>query len=319
MTNIKLIDLKPTMSNFKEDVIEGLSQPQKSIPPKYLYDEKGSQLFDEICQLQEYYPTRTETQILDHHAPLIDELLPDTCQLLEYGSGSSKKIHKLLQNTKKIKRYVPLDISKEHLQASAQKVSASYPKLDVEAVCADYTSSELLGLSNDEAMPLVVFFPGSTIGNLLPEDAMDLLSKTRDLIGEEGLFILGIDLIKDETTLKRAYNDSDGVTAKFNLNLLTRLNEELNADFDLNNYEHRAIFSPQKKRIEMHLVSTKDHDINVAGERFTLKKDETIHTENSHKFTVEGFLKMAQQADLNAAKVLKDSQETFAVVVLRAA
>ena len=289
MSNIELFDLEPSQANFLQDVIEGLGESQKMIPPKYFYDEKGSQLFDEICDLDEYYPTRTEIEILNRNAHKIEALLPESCLILEYGSGSSIKIQKLLEITRKVSCYIPLDISKEHLVASANKISRQYPKLDIKAVCADYTEEKIREFNPGSENSRVVFFPGSTIGNLNPKEALELLRNTREFLGKDGLLILGIYLIKEKQTLINAYNDKKGVTAAFNLNVLHRINSELGANFDLKEFEHTALYNDEKNRIEMHLVSQSNQTIEIGDNKFSFNQNETIAHSFHSPFTTSAY------------------------------
>ncbi|SMF20373.1 L-histidine N(alpha)-methyltransferase [Pseudobacteriovorax antillogorgiicola] len=318
MSNIELFDLEPKTSDFLADVVQGLQASPKTIPPKYFYDERGSALFDQICELDEYYPTRTETAILDQFSDDINDALPEQCLLLEYGSGSSIKIHKILESSAKIKTYIPLDISKEHLLNAAEAIAASYPKLTVKAVCADYTEDKIKTLDpgvNDER---VIFFPGSTIGNLNKGDARNLLDTAREFLRVGGLFILGIDLIKDRRTLLQAYNDQDGVTAEFNLNMLSRINRELKGDFELDQFRHEAIFNEDLGRIEMHLFSKVNQTVRIMDQSFHFRENESIHTENSQKFRVHDFLEFAGHSGFKERKIFTDEKETFAVLMLEA-
>lgn len=318
MSQIEYFDLEPSKSDFLSDVVDGLEQKQKSIPPKYFYNEEGSKIFDDICDLDEYYPTRTECKILDRFAEDIDAALPDSCMILEYGSGSSDKIRKILSQSKKIKTYMPLDISKEHLKHSAEKIAESYPQITVKAVCADYTDSKLKSFDPGCDDTRVVFFPGSTIGNLLTKERETLLRNTKDFLGDGGLFIVGIDLIKERQTLIDAYDDKKGVTSAFNLNLLKRINQELDANFKLDQFKHEARFNEEKKRIEMHLVSQSNQKVFVGRNSFSFRQGESIHTENSHKFMVQDFLAQASHLGFGNEKVFTDDQENFAVVLMTA-
>ena len=318
MSNIEYFDLEPSVSDFRSDVISGLKKNQKTIPPKYFYNEEGSKLFDKICYLDEYYPTRTETKILNDRADAIEEALPDSCMILEYGSGSSDKIRKLLTNSEKIKTYIPLDISKEHLKMSAEGIAESYPNLSVKAVCADYTDDKIAAFEPGSDETRVVFFPGSTIGNLSDSESKELISNTKKFLGKGGLFIVGIDLIKEQQILLDAYNDSKGVTASFNLNLLQRINEELGGDFNLEHFEHKAVFNEEKKRIEMHLISNRNQRVYIGDHSFSFNQGETIHTENSRKFLVHEFLEQANSLGLGDEQVFSDDEEKFAVVLMTA-
>jgi dimethylhistidine N-methyltransferase len=317
MTEFNLVDLKPKVAEFRADVIAGLSSHPKHLLPKYFYDERGSQLFDQICQVEEYYPTRTEMKILDEHADEIDEILEYPSSIIEYGSGSSSKIKKLLMRSSKIRRYVPIDISRTHLHHSVLRLRKDFPKLDIMAVCADYTDpSALSQIKLKEENNKYIFFPGSTIGNLEPKEALELLQNTASLIGSQGKMILGIDLIKDEERLVAAYNDSKGVTAEFNLNILHRINRELDCDFRPDNFEHVAIFNREKSRMEMHLRSKIRQDVHLDGAVYSFEKGETIHTESSHKYDLDAFKGFAAEAGMQVEHAFTDANSDFAVLVL---
>lgn len=320
MNNVPVIDLNPSRSDFLNDVVEGLKQNPKRLHPKYLYDEKGSQIFDKICDLQEYYPTRTEISILNENSKNIEDLLEDKTALIEFGSGSSIKIRHLLEDTNKIKAYLPIDISKEHLIQAAEQIQINYPKLPVVAICADYTQLESFPeIEEAKSLEKAVFFPGSTIGNLNKDEAIELLRNTHQWIGEGGLMILGIDLIKETSTLIKAYDDSKNVTADFNLNILTRINRELGGNFDIDSFEHEARFNPEKKRVEMHLVSQKDQKVTIDKFNFTFEKGESIHTESSHKFELNQFAEIAKAANFTMQDYFSDASRKFAVCILKAA
>lgn len=317
MTEFNLVDLKPKDAEFRSDVMAGLSSQPKRLLPKYFYDEKGSQLFDEICRVDEYYPTRTEMAILDHHAQDIDEILEYPSSIIEYGSGSSSKIKKLLLGSEKIRRYVPIDISKKHLHQSVLHLHQDFPNLDIMAVCADYTDPGALSqIKLKEESNKYIFFPGSTIGNLEPHEALELLRNTGSLIGRKGKMILGIDLIKDEKRLLAAYNDSQGLTAAFNLNILDRMNRELGTDFQPDRFEHLAIFNQEKSRMEMHLRAKESQDVHLDGTVFHFEKGETIHTESSHKYGLDDFKIFALEAGMQVQHVFTDERSDFAVLIL---
>lgn len=319
MDRIGFIDLKPVGDNFLEDVWQGLENQPKQLLPKYFYDLKGSQLFDQICHLEEYYPTRTEISILDDYSDEIDQVLEPKTALIEFGSGSSTKIRKLLDQSAKIRAYVPIDISKTHLQQAAERINQAYPKLAVTAICADYTNiDEFPTIAEQDNLTRAVFFPGSTIGNLLRTEAIALLKNTHHWIGQDGILIIGIDLIKDEATLIKAYDDSKGVTAAFNLNILERINRELGGNFNLENFHHEARFNPEQARVEMHLVSNKAQSVQIGERSFYFESGESIHTENSHKFRIEDFAEIASQAKFRLIRSFTDGLDRFAVCMLKA-
>jgi dimethylhistidine N-methyltransferase len=319
MSEIHFIDLNPPKDHFQEDVLYGLSQTPKVLYPKYLYDQKGSQLFDAICALDEYYPTRTEISILEDNSETIDELLPAKTALIEFGSGSSVKIRKLLDQSLKIKSYVPIDISKEHLLEAAEKINRAYPHLPVTAICADYTVMDQFPAdSHTDHLSRAVFFPGSTIGNLDKDEALALLRNTHKWLGPKGRLIIGFDLIKDRERLIKAYDDAKGVTRAFNLNILERINRELDGNFDLSSFDHRAIFSEEEESVQMHLVALRPQAVTIAGQSFEFAEGETIHTESSRKQRLDRFKLMAQNAGFAIEKAFTDPAGDFAVCVLKA-
>ncbi|MGE0563591.1 MAG: L-histidine N(alpha)-methyltransferase [Pseudolabrys sp.] len=281
-------------SEFEADVIAGFSKAQKSLSPKYLYDETGSQLFEEITETPEYYPTRTEMSILRERASDIAALIPPGAAIIEFGSGSNKKARILLDACGPLAAYVPVDISGEMLMQEAQALHADFPDLKVRPVVADFTQKFELPAEAKAAPVRVGFFPGSTIGNFEPHAAAAFLRNAAGILGDGALMIVGADLIKPSGILNAAYNDSKGVTARFNLNLLARINRELDGDFDLTAFEHHAFFNRERSRIEMHLASLKRQRVRVAGGTFEFRVGETIHTENSYKYSIESLGSLAR-------------------------
>ena len=300
---------------FKADVLAGLSRPQKAVPPKYFYDAEGSRLFEAITELAEYYPTRTEIALLRRIAPEIAELISPGAALVEFGSGASVKTRILLDAAPQIGVYAPIDISRAALDEAAAAIRRDYPKLTVAPLLEDFTRAITLP-DAAQGRPVTGFFPGSTIGNFTPGEAQAFLAGARSLLGEGARFLVGIDVVKAEETLVAAYDDALGVTAAFNKNLLARINRELGADFDLDAFRHRAIWNAADSRIEMHLESLKDQRVRVAGESFAFAKGETIHTENSAKFTVEAFAGLAQKAGWALEASWLSPEPAFAVVSL---
>lgn len=298
-----------------QDVIKGLGKPQKCIPPKYFYDEKGSQLFDQICQLREYYPTRTEMALLQAHREDFAQCISSNGTILELGSGSSLKIRLLLEAVRPA-AYVAVDISKAHLLQAVQALARRYPWLEVHAVCADLTTEWKLPFSPKGA--ITAFYPGSSIGNFSPSQAVQLLTRVAHLVGSGGGLLIGVDLKKDTSILERAYNDAKGITAAFNFNLLERINRELQGNFVLNQFTHVARYNQPEGRIEMHLVSLLDQEVSVGGKSFAFKKGESLHTENSYKYHVEEFQMMAKQAGFLPQKVWVDDQNLFSIHYLEA-
>ena len=309
-------DPTPVAPAFLDDVREGLSRPQKALSPKYFYDAAGSDLFEKITQLPEYYPTRTEIGILDGRGPEIAALLPAGAALVEFGSGSTVKLRRLLRHLDKLAAYVPVDVSGEFLRAQAETLSADFPHLRVEPVVADFTRDFDLPESL-AGLPRAGFFPGSTIGNFEPEEAEALLARFGRILGSGAHMIVGVDLVKDAGTLESAYDDAEGVTAAFNLNLLTRINRELGGGFDLDAFTHRAVFNPQASRIEMHLVARDAQDVAIGSDTFAFAAGETIHTESSYKYTVETFRALAERAGWRWIQVWTDADGLFSVHALR--
>lgn len=303
---------------FYDDVIAGLSLPQKAIPPKYFYDERGSQLFDAICEVPEYYPTRTEAALLARISGELEQRLVDVDHLIEYGSGASKKTRIVLDALSTLKSYVPMDISEEFLLGVAEQLSAEYPQLNVVPLVGDFTA-ELALPSEVRSGRKAGFFPGSTIGNLGPEGGRDFLSIARRQLGNNASFVLGADLVKDADVLRAAYNDRSGVTAKFNLNLLSRINSELGANFDECAFHHHALWNAKESRIEMHLVSDTAQVVSLNGRVFRFRPDETIHTENSYKFTPETLRMLAEKSGWRVEQLWTDKDYPFAVALLAAA
>ena len=314
---IEFIDQHPELGDFKSEVLTGLRLSQKRIPPKFFYDQRGSQLFEQICELDEYYPTRTEISILERNSAEIAALLGDDAVLIEYGSGNSRKIRILLDAVRGHGVYTAVDISKDHLIRSAIELSKAYPELDVIAVCADY--SKQFSLPPDATLsgkPGTAFFPGSTIGNFDPAEALAFLTNTAATVGSGGSMLLGVDLKKDTQILNAAYNDSQGVTAEFNLNVLARINRELDADFDLSAFAHRAFYNQHHGRIEMHLESLADHSVKLDGTAISFSKGETIHTENSYKYSIDEARTLAARAGFHPAQIWTDSNNLFGVFYL---
>ncbi|VTU23105.1 L-histidine N(alpha)-methyltransferase [Variovorax sp. RA8] len=300
------------LSDFGRELFEGLSRSPRAISPKFFYDAAGSQLFDRICELPEYYPTRTEMRILTERAPEIAAQIGPHAEVIEFGAGSLTKVRLLLDALHAPRRYVPIDISGEHLEAAAQRLRTDYPHLGVQPVVADYTMPLVLPARGEGMGQRVGFFPGSTLGNFSPEEALAFLQLAQRLLRGGGL-LLGVDLVKDPARLHAAYNDAQGVTAAFNLNLLRRANRELGTDFDLEGFSHAAFYNAPLRRIEMHLASRRAQTVTLDGQRFQFEEGETIHTENSYKFTVDGLRALAVKAGLRPAAVWTDPERLFRV------
>ncbi|MPZ38160.1 MAG: L-histidine N(alpha)-methyltransferase [Rhizobiales bacterium] len=302
-------------SDFAHDVVAGLSARPKRLSPKYFYDELGAQLFEEITQLPEYYPTRCELSILENNAAEMAQLVPPDAALIEFGSGSTRKARILLDAAPAITAYVPVDISSEMLQQEAAELRRDYPRLSVLPVEADFTKP--FQLPDDIALrPRVGFFPGSTIGNFEPHAAAAFLSHAASMLGAQSTLIIGFDLVKDVHVLNAAYNDAAGVTARFNLNLLTRINRELGANFDLGAFCHQAFYNAERRRIEMHLASRTRQKVKITGRSFEFRAGETIHTESSYKYTPESFGAMARGSGWTPVASWTDPQRNFMVQAL---
>jgi dimethylhistidine N-methyltransferase len=302
-------------SPFATDVLAGLSAERKQLPPKYFYDDVGSRLFERITALPEYYPTRCELSILREHAADIARIFGPKTALVEFGSGSTRKVRILLGAAATIEAYVPVDISAEMLRQEAARLQHDWPRLRVLPVAADFTMpfrlpNAIVGLSR------AGFFPGSTIGNFEPHDAAAFLAHAARILGRGAVLVIGVDLVKDARILDAAYDDAAGVTAKFNLNLLARINRELGGDFDLDAFSHRAFYNSERHRIEMHLASRRRQKVKVAGRVIEFRAGETIHTENSYKYTIESFGALARSAGWTQAVAWTDAQDYFSVQAL---
>jgi dimethylhistidine N-methyltransferase len=306
-------DRKPAKASFLDDVLAGLASSPKALPPKYFYDERGSRLFDAICELPEYYPTRTELEMLKACASEIaDRVGPDSA-IVEYGSGSGTKTAVLVETLDPY-AYIAIDISDEQLRSAVSALAAAFPRVRMSALCADYTQRlDLPALDNSAVARRLVFFPGSTIGNFSVAEALTFLANARTVAGAGGAMLVGVDLKKDAAVLHAAYNDAQGVTAAFNLNVLRRINEELGADFDLQAFEHRAFYNAPAGRIEMHLVSTREQTVRIGSRAFVFAAGETIHTENSYKYSVPEFQTLAREAGFEPEHCWVDPQRLFSI------
>ena len=313
-TTVQFIDSLDHLKSFRDDVFEGLSQQQKELPCKYFYDNRGSELFNTICGLDEYYPTRTETALLQAHGREMADLIgPGVC-LIEFGCGSLLKTRLLLDALRSPAAFVPIDISADHLLQSSAALAADYPDLEVLPVVADFTRPVKLPDKARKANENQVgFFPGSTIGNFDHAGAADFLATVANMVGGGGALLIGVDLKKDEDILVRAYDDAQGVTAAFNRNVLERINRELGGCFDIETFRHRALYNGAEGRIEMHLVSEKDQTVTVHDRDFTFTEGETIHTENSCKYHVEEFSNLAAGAGFRSARTWVDGDGLFSL------
>lgn len=300
------------LDDFAAAVIEGLSKTRKTLPCQFLYDARGSALFEQITELPEYYPTRTEIGILREQAAEITACIPDDAVLVEFGSGSSVKTELLLQHLPPTVAYVPIDVSPSALSEAKQRLEGRFPKLNIYPITGSFAEPVLLP-AHLHQRPRVGFFPGSTIGNWTAEDAVSLLVLFRTVLRERGRLIVGVDLKKDARTLVRAYNDSAGITAAFNLNILARINRELGSAIDMSNFRHEAIYDPLRGRIEMHLVSVVEQTIHICSRKFHFRAGDSIHTENSYKYTVAEFQDLAREAGWSNSRVWTDGGAQFSI------
>jgi dimethylhistidine N-methyltransferase len=303
-------------SAFAGDVLDDLSQHPKRLSPKYFYDAAGSELFEQITRLPEYYPTRTELSILRDRGSAISTILPNGAALVEFGAGATTKVRLLLEQCA-LGAYVPVDISGDFLKAQADALRRDFPALAIYPVTADFTAPFVLP-DAIARMPKVGFFPGSTLGNFEPHEACSFLRSARDILGQDALMLIGVDLEKDERVLYEAYNDKAGVTACFNLNVLHRINRELGGNFDISAFTHRAIYNRDRHRIEMHLISRKAQTVRLLGQNFTFRAGETIHTENSYKYSLERFAALARGSGWTPRESWTDGAGMFSVHALAA-
>jgi dimethylhistidine N-methyltransferase len=312
--NPEFVNLAPSSSTVLKEVLAGLSKSQKSLPPKLLYDKRGSEIFEKICLLKEYYPTRAETEILKNHALDICHMIGEGSVIVEPGSGAGDKIRHLLPHLIKPKAYVPIEISKDILLRMTEEFIEEFPQLKVIPVWADFNQSIELPLTLEyERAKKVVFFPGSTIGNFNPQEAIEFLKHMAKVVGHGGGLVIGVDMKKSPEVFKLAYDDPHGVTADFNLNLLQRINREAAASFDIRNFTHEAIYDEKLGRVEMHLVSNISQLVRVNETVFRFRKGETIHTESSYKYTVDEFAELGAKAGWQIKKFWKNNENQFCV------
>jgi L-histidine Nalpha-methyltransferase len=310
---VSVLDLEPAASDFLEQAIAGLSSSPPTLPSKFFYDERGSDLFRKICGLPEYYLTRTETEILRQYGPEVAASIGEKAELVGFGTGAGVKTRMLLGHLQNLIAYVPVDISKQRLTESAEALSREIPTLEILPVCADYLQPFELPAPSRIPAHIAVYFPGSTIGNMQPEVARHFLRRVSRLCGHSGGLIIGVDLQKSRKVLEAAYNDSAGVTAAFNLNMLERANRDLGADFDLSQWRHRAIYNEKAHRIEMHLIGERAQAVHLGEREFHFGAGEKIITEFSYKHTIEGFSALAASAGFQPARVWTDPARLFAV------
>ncbi len=316
MSDVSVYDLAPSTQQFLTEVVRGLEKSEKTIPSKFFYDKRGSQIFDEICELDEYYLTRTELDIMEQSVSQMVSCIGPETVLVEYGSGSSLKTQLLLDEFTDLAGYVPVDISQQHLEQTVEQLVSRYPELPVFPVCADFTQIFELPEIESSHRRVVCYFPGSTIGNFSPKNAIRLMRQIAELCGPDGGLLIGVDLKKHRSILEPAYSDSQGVTREFNLNLLRRVNRELDADFDVDNFQHHAIYNEKEGRMESHLVSLQDQTVCVGETEFDFPLGESIHTENSYKYDLDEFREYAELAGFGVEHVWTDEQDLFSVQYL---
>jgi dimethylhistidine N-methyltransferase len=303
------------MNEFLNHTLKGLSQKNKKLNPKWLYDHEGSKIFEQITKLDEYYVTRTEIDILRNNQKEISDCIGEEATIIEPGAGASEKIKILLKSLKKPKLYVPSDISKTYIEDVAKKLQKTLPEIDIEPLVFDFQSNEKIPDHINRQKNLTTFFPGSTIGNFDPQDAIQFLKRVKSQFCSSKM-IIGVDLVKNKKTLEKAYNDELGVTSKFNKNILKRMNKELDANFDLDSFRHNAFFNEEKSRIEMHLVSRKKQNVSIGKTSFLFQENEYVHTESSYKYSLDSFNKLASEAGWSVVKVWMDRNKFFSVQYL---
>ena len=314
------VDIQPKKKiEFYEAVLEGLSLPQKTISPKFFYDERGSKIFDKICDTPEYYVTRTEIALLNDIQEELYSLVEPGSAVIEYGCGSSIKIKALLSALPEPSHYIAIDISKSHLISTAKEIASDYSNISVGAICADF--SEPIDWPESayfESLKRLAFFPGSTIGNLQPSEAIQFLKYVRHLVGDEGAFLIGVDMKKDAEVFNQAYNDAEGHTADFNLNLLHRMKNELGADIDISEFSHKAFYNEKLGRVEMHLISDTKQTIKLDSLEFSFEKGESIHTECSYKYSISEFSELAKKSGFSLLRNWSDKRDFFSIYLMKA-
>lgn len=306
----------PEPQRFLDEVLDGLQKTPKELPPKYFYDECGSQLYERICTLDEYYIPRTESSIMNSHIQEMVESMGPNVLLVEYGCGNCKKTRILLDNMPDLAAYVPIDISREQLMHVTEQLGLIYPELEILPVWTDYTSPFDLPFPELPIDRIVVYFPGSSIGNFDRASARNFLRHVAGICGPGGVLLIGIDLKKDPAILHSAYNDREGITAAFNLNLLERINHELNGDFQSEYFQHHAFYNQEEGRVEMHLVSLRDQIVHLDNLSIPFRKNESIWTESSYKYRLDEFEQMAAAGGFLVEKVWTDEQQWFGVLYL---
>ena len=312
--NIKFFDYKPQLTDFKKEVIDGLTKSPKSLAPKHFYDENGSKLFEQIVNLEEYYIPSIEKSLINQNILSINQLIGDDATLIEPGSGSCEKAQKILATNKSIKAYIPIEISGDFLYSAAEKVAQNFPQVMIYPICVDYLKQfnlpeEIKNYSDNK----VLFFPGSSIGNYDKSEVVNVLNKFASIAGEKSSLLIGVDMKKDKAVLERAYDDSKGITAAFNLNLISRMKGEINNDIDVSNFYHQSIYNELEGRIEMYLISKNDYQFYIDEQLISFQKGEKIHTENSYKYNPDEFIQLAQKASYEIVKYWTDNKNYFSI------
>ena len=317
MKNLNLLNFSSAQEDDRTLILKGLiNKNQKTINSKFFYDDVGSELFEKITKLKEYYPTKAEINILEKKF-YTKQFLSESSSIIEFGSGSNKKIKKLINGGKNLKEYIPIDISKDFLYKNAKNFAKIFPKTKVTAICAAFNQISEIKEILDKKNNKIGFFPGSTIGNFIPSEAENLLKSFSLILGSGSHMIIGVDLIKSKKVLENAYNDSKGITARFNSNILRSVNSIVGGKLDKKNFKHHAFFNDKEKRIEMHLISKVKHSVNILNQIINFKKGESIHTENSYKYTLEGFSKLSKNSGFRISQILKDENNLFSIFVLK--
>jgi dimethylhistidine N-methyltransferase len=316
VSDVRDDDRRPPASDMLEIVQRGLRATPKRLPSWLFYDERGSALFEQICEQPEYYLTRSEIALMNEHAADIAHALGGDVRLVEYGSGNAVKTHILLEHLAAPVAYVPVEISPEPLRLSVERMGEQFPELPMQPLCADFTKALRLPIPPRQPRRTVLYFPGSTIGNFELSDAVKLLRKMRNEMGDNGGLLVGADLKKDVATIEAAYNDRAGVTADFTLNMLARLNREIGSDFELGQFRHRAHYNPMAGRIETHIVSCREQQVRVGRQQVRFREDEAMQVEYSCKYSLEDFAAIATKAGLEVLRVWTDPDGLFSLQYL---
>jgi dimethylhistidine N-methyltransferase len=313
MASTDIVDHEPNIGDFRQGLVDGLSKNPKDIPAKFLYDERGSELFEEICETDDYYPTRTEIGIMETCLDEVSELVGPRARIVEFGAGSGRKTRMFLGALDKPAAYLPIEISKSALRGCAERMRKAFPDLEVIPICADYTEPVELPEPSASTGRTVGYYPGSTLGNFEPDEAAAFLERIHQLCGEDGGLVIGIDLVKDRETLEAAYDDSEGVTEAFTMNILDRANREADANFDRDAFDFEAEWQPENRRVQLRLVSKRAQTVHVGDESFDFEAGELVVTEHSYKFELDQFAALARQTGFTPVETWTDDQEHFSL------